>query len=572
MTTYAGTSATSSADHFTYNSVTAPTVTSLSSDTGTTGGGTAFTIGGTGFLNATTAVDIDGSPVALFVVLNDSSIYAVTAPNTAGTFDVTVTGPGGTSALSSSDRFTFEPAPAPTVTSLSSDTATTAGGTLVTITGTDLTGAGGVFFGSVPATSFIVNSSGTSIAAYSPSQGAGIVDITVTTPTGTSAVSSSDTFTYSNAAAPTVTGRSLTGGSTAGGITVTVIGSHFTGATQAFFGTVPVSVHVLNDDYLTVVVPGHAAGTVDITVETPSGTSSTSSADTFTYTAASGPSVTSVSSNSGLPQGGNAIVVLGSGFTGATSVHFASTAATFTVLSDSALLVTVPGPMSTGTDDVTVTTPVGTSSTSSADHYTYTGALVLDGVNGLTVSGMTLANGIEIIDSTNITLLGNTIGIGYYSYTSSDGISVDAASSNITIGGTGAGQGNTILFSGKDGVYIAGSNVILLGNDIIYSGNGGSYDGVDVASGANDITIGGTASGAGNTINSSSGHGVYVDGTNVTIQRNTIYSNSHDGIDVASGASTVTIGGATLATISTLTAAVTGSRSRVRQSPSATTR
>ncbi len=83
---------------------------------------------------------------------------------------------------------------APTVTAVSPANGGTAGGTSVTITGTNLSGATAVKFGSTSATSFTVNSS-TSITATAPA-GAGTVNITVTTAGGTSATSTADQFTY----------------------------------------------------------------------------------------------------------------------------------------------------------------------------------------------------------------------------------------------------------------------------------------------------------------------------------------------------------------------------------------
>lgn len=75
----------------------------------------------------------------------------------------------------------------PTVTGISPNTGSIAGGTSVTITGTNLTGATGVYFGTVAA-SFTVNSA-TQITATSPASIGGTFDIRVITPNGTSAVS-----------------------------------------------------------------------------------------------------------------------------------------------------------------------------------------------------------------------------------------------------------------------------------------------------------------------------------------------------------------------------------------------
>ncbi len=83
----------------------------------------------------------------------------------------------------------------PTVTGITPSSGSTAGGTSVTITGTNFLGATAVNFGTPAATGVTVVSA-TSITATSPAQAAGIVDVTVTTPTGTSAISAADKFTY----------------------------------------------------------------------------------------------------------------------------------------------------------------------------------------------------------------------------------------------------------------------------------------------------------------------------------------------------------------------------------------
>ena len=59
--------------------------------------------------------------------------------------------------------------PAPAVTSVSPTSGSTDGGTVVTITGTDFTGATAVDFGSDAATAYTVNSS-TSITATTPAE------------------------------------------------------------------------------------------------------------------------------------------------------------------------------------------------------------------------------------------------------------------------------------------------------------------------------------------------------------------------------------------------------------------
>lgn len=83
-------------------------------------------------------------------------------------------------------------------------------------------------------------------------------------------------------APPQVTGIFPATGATAGGDSITISGSGFTGATEVDFGGVSVAITAISDTAITVTSPP-GSGTVDITVVTPNGTSLTSTADRFTY-------------------------------------------------------------------------------------------------------------------------------------------------------------------------------------------------------------------------------------------------------------------------------------------------
>jgi Hypothetical glycosyl hydrolase family 15/IPT/TIG domain len=82
------------------------------------------------------------------------------------------------------------------------------------------------------------------------------------------------------------------------------------------------------------------------------------------------PAVSGVSPSQGPVAGGTDVTLTGSGFTNATAVNFGpGNPATFTVISDAEIDAT--SPPGSGTVDVTVTSPGGTSPTSSADQFTY---------------------------------------------------------------------------------------------------------------------------------------------------------------------------------------------------------
>ncbi len=177
---------------------------------------------------------------------------------------------------------TVNPA-APAVTAVSPSSGPTSGGTVVTITGTDFTGATAVDFGATPATGFTFNSA-TQITATAPA-GTGTVDVRVTTAGGTSATSAADRFTY--VAAPTVTSLNPSSGRLSGGHVMSLGGTNLSGATAVTFGGTPaVTFGVDSPTTMSVMIPAGVAGTVDVQVTTAGGTSSASgTGNDYTYVA-----------------------------------------------------------------------------------------------------------------------------------------------------------------------------------------------------------------------------------------------------------------------------------------------
>jgi len=153
-----------------------PTVLGVTPATGSTAGGTEVAISGVNFAAGAT-VTIGGASPTNVRVVSSTSILAVTGAHQAGQADVTVTVAGVASTLSSA--FTFVTLPPPTISSIVPASGSTAGGTTVTITGTNFAAGATVTIGGVAATGVTVVSS-TSLQAATPARTAGQADVVVT--------------------------------------------------------------------------------------------------------------------------------------------------------------------------------------------------------------------------------------------------------------------------------------------------------------------------------------------------------------------------------------------------------
>jgi hypothetical protein len=154
-------------------------VTSLSPNTGLVGGGTAVTITGSGFTGST-GVLFGASSATSVIVVNDTTITCDTPAHAAGAVTVTVQNPTGDGTLASGYTYTTGAA---TVTSVLPNTGPIAGGTSVTITGTNFSSATGATFDGNAATSFVVVNS-TTITCHTPAGSVGAVDVVVQSPDG----------------------------------------------------------------------------------------------------------------------------------------------------------------------------------------------------------------------------------------------------------------------------------------------------------------------------------------------------------------------------------------------------
>ncbi|RKR92883.1 IPT/TIG domain-containing protein [Micromonospora pisi] len=251
----------------------APTAVSITPNSGPQSGGQQVTITGTNFVIGDTNVAFDGTPATNVVVAPGGTSLTTTTPSGA-------VGPGSVLVSTSSGAaaplaYTYiADGSATSVTNLTPVSGPTAGGTLVTITGTGFQGATGVTFGEIPGTGFTVNPVGTTITVLTPTHDAGSVPVRLVFPAGSA---TAPNFIY-GLATPAITDIDPEQGSASGGTTVTVTGSGFVPghtivticARTIVASAVTVSPNNLS---LTFVTPACTSGDTTVTVTTPAGTS-----------------------------------------------------------------------------------------------------------------------------------------------------------------------------------------------------------------------------------------------------------------------------------------------------------
>jgi hypothetical protein len=175
----------------------------------------------------------------------------------------------------------------PTVTGIAPTHGPSAGGNVVTVTGTGFVpGVSDVYFGTVEAALATTSCTTTRCTATSPA-GLGTVDVTIWNAGQTSAPVPASRYTYDvpppSLNAPVISSLSLTNGATSGGTLVTVTGSNFAvGATTFNFGpNAATSVTCTVASSCTMLTPAGAAGAVDVFATAAAGTGQLAAG--FTY-------------------------------------------------------------------------------------------------------------------------------------------------------------------------------------------------------------------------------------------------------------------------------------------------
>ena len=211
----------------------------------------------------------------------------------------------------------------------------------------------------------------------------GTVDVTVTGPGGTSAVSPADEFTYivSSSTYSISLAASTTAPAVGGSVTLTATANKDIGPTPYGMSIVDASTGVivshvglgldLHRDRVAVLGDDAAVRGGDRQLGRGEHPGELLPGDRDVGRDASArPTVSAVSPASGAASGGTAVTITGTGFAAGDTVSFGGSAATGVTVS-SATSITATSPAGSGTVDVTVTGPGGTSATSSADQFTY---------------------------------------------------------------------------------------------------------------------------------------------------------------------------------------------------------
>ncbi|MGZ6309829.1 MAG: IPT/TIG domain-containing protein, partial [Bdellovibrionota bacterium] len=391
-------------------SSTSLSISAITPTIGASSSSTPVTITGTGF-SGTVIVTIGGLACTGVTIVNSTQLTCVASSGGgSGTYDLIVT--VGSTNATLGNAFTWTSAPY--VTSVSPAGGPLAGGTSITVTGGNFSTSGGspiVTIGGLTCGSLLYIDS-TQLTCSTPGNSAGAYSATVTN-ADTQSGSLASAFSYNNA--PTVSGFSPSGGSIAGGTTITVDGTGFISSpapTVTVAGSSCGSVNVLSATQLQCVTSAHGTtfGSVVVTnYDAQLGTS----AGSYSYNPA--PTISSLSANNGSQSGGTPLTITGTGFIAGASVDLGGSTCTSVVVGSPTSLSCTTTTHTPATVTVTVAN-TDLQSGSLANAFTFNAAPT---VTSVSPSGGPLAGGTTItITGTGFYALPSSILVGGSSCTS----------------------------------------------------------------------------------------------------------------------------------------------------------
>lgn len=366
----------------------APTVTSITPNTGTIAGSETVTITGTDFYQIS-SITLNGVACTSPVTVSSTTATCTTGSTTAGTGNVVVT-----NADSQFDTLVggFTYVNPPTIVSFSPTTISEAGGETLTITGTDFA-AGAQFDIEIEtfscATSTFINSTTVECVTnpYSSTSGTGTdnygdpgadeVSVVVTNGDG-----GSDTATIDYIPAPILTSVDIEYGQLAGTDTITLTGEWFAsgGSLNVSMATVDcTSETVIDRNTIECVTAASGPQSGDVVLTNFDGQQVSLTPNAFTYRAA--PTVTSVTANNGPESGATSVTIAGTGFStdGNVTVTFGGNTATNVSVTNETT-ITCDTPSGSGTVDVVVTNVEDNQPGTGSGAFTYNPAPVISAV------------------------------------------------------------------------------------------------------------------------------------------------------------------------------------------------
>jgi hypothetical protein len=292
-----------------------PTLSAIAPVKGSVTGGTAVTLTGANFATGAT-VTIGGAPATGVVVASAATITATTPAGTLGAQDVVVANVDFQSATLA-NGFLYQ-APPPTLAAVSPGVGPLAGGTAVTLTGTNFQAGATVTIGGTPATGVVV-ASPTTITAITPAGTQGPADVVVDDVDAQSATRLGG-FVFQGPV-PAITGVSPAVLPLAGG-TVTITGTDFVnGVTVTIGSSTTVGVVSGGGTVITATLPAGAIGPASVVVTNIDGLSATW-AGTFVFQGPL-PTLSGVVPATGQLAGGTPVIITGSGFAAGAVLTFA---------------------------------------------------------------------------------------------------------------------------------------------------------------------------------------------------------------------------------------------------------
>jgi len=293
------------------------------------------------------------------------------------------------------------PSSAPTLSSVSPARISTSGGDLFSVFGENLeTGSTVLVGGATPID--IWYTSITQLDVFAPGLSAGTYDVEVSNGNGSDILANALEMVdpaYIASVSPNT-------GLISGGYSVTISGDGFTDATQVQVGGAATPFTLVDDQTISVSMPSHAAGSVNMRVDSPFGSDLLLGAFDYLNPLA----FTAVTPNIGSIGGGETVTLTASGWTTSTTVSFGGTPATILTRSP-AFTVAAPAHVA-GVVDVVMNDPV-TGTQTLTGSYTYE-TPVLHAVTGITPDVDAISHGglVVTVTGTGFSTSNATVDIG----------------------------------------------------------------------------------------------------------------------------------------------------------------